>query len=346
MSILAKKYFSDEKAAFRHLESLLWPEGPVCPHCGTVDNAGRLEGVRSKPSKKNPEGALRHGLWKCYSKECRKQFTVKVKTVFEDAHLPLHKMLQAVHLLCSSKKGFSAHQLSRILECDYKSAWFLAHRIREAMRDGVLAPMGGAGQIIESDETYYGSLADVPKQRTGGAHKNIVLTLVERGGVARSFHVDSTSIADIAPILRQNIRRESGLMTDEAPHYKSLGREFKGGHDAVNHGRDEYVRYEADKTITTNTVEGYYSIFKRGMKGVYQHCKEKHLHRYLSEFDFRYSNRVALGVDDQARTNKALKGISGKRLTYRGPVAVDIPSKDKPWRHPRFKARKSKSPPK
>jgi transposase-like protein len=320
MSILAKKWFRDEAAAFRHLEGLLWPEGPVCPHCGTVGKAGRLEGVRSKPSKKHPEGPIRHGLWKCYSKECRKQFTVRVKTIFEDAHLPLHKMLQAVHLLCSSKKGFSALQLKRILEVDYKSAWFLAHRIREAMRDGVLAPMGGAGKVVESDETYIGRLADVPKQRTGGAHKNIVLTLVERGGTARSFHVDSTSIADIAPILRQNIRRESRLHTDEARHYMEVGREY-AEHGAVNHGREEYARGD----ITTNTVEGYYSIFKRGMKGVYQHCKEKHLHRYLSEFDFRYNNRSALGVDDQDRADKALKGITGKRLTYRGPVAVDIP---------------------
>jgi transposase-like protein len=320
MSILAKKYFRDEAAAFRHLESLLWPEGPICPHCGTVDNAGRLEGVRGKPSKKNPEGALRHGLWKCRSRECRKQFTVKVGTVFEDAHLPLFKMLQAVHLLCSSKKGFSAHQLSRILECDYKSAWFLAHRIREAMRDGVLAPMGGNGKTVEADETFIGRLSDVPMQRGGQAHKNTVLTLVERGGSARSFHIEGTSVADIAPILRQNIRRESRLHTDEARYYKEVGREY-AEHGSVNHSRDEYVRGD----ITTNTVEGYYSIFKRGMKGVYQHCKEKHLHRYLSEFDFRYSNRVALGVDDQDRAVKALKGITGKRLTYRGPDPVDIP---------------------
>jgi transposase-like protein len=331
MSILAKKYFRDEAAAFQHLESLLWPSGPICPHCGTVDNAGRLEGVRGKPSKKNPEGAIRHGLWKCRSKECRKQFTVKVGTVFEDAHLPLHVMLQAVHLLCSSKKGFSAHQLSRILEVDYKSAWFLAHRIREAMRDGVLAPMGGAGKVVETDETYIGRLEGMPKPRWGGgAHKNIVLTLVERGGSARSFHIDSTSIANIAPILRQNIRRESGLMTDEVRHYMEPGREF-ASHDAVNHTDKEYVRMEYPltgdpaKTITTNTVEGYYSIFKRGLKGVYQHCAEKHLHRYLSEFDFRYSNRVALGVDDQDRAEKALKGITGKRLTYRGPSSFEAP---------------------
>jgi transposase-like protein len=324
MSILTKKYFRDEAAAFQHLESLLWPEGPVCPHCGTIGNAGRLEGVRGKPSKKNPEGAVRHGLWKCRSKECRKQFTVKVGTVFEDAHLPLHKMLQAVHLLCSSKKGFSAHQLHRILEVDYKSAWFLAHRIREAMRDGVLAPMGGAGQIIEADETYIGRLKGQPVRNGGSTHKNTVLTLVERGGSARSFHIDSATIAQIAPILRQNASRKSRLMTDEANIYKEVGREYDT-HDAVNHKSKEYVRYGAKfpemtlDVITTNTVEGFYSIFKRGMKGIYQHCSEKHLHRYLSEFDFRYSNRIALGVDDQDRAEKALKGIAGKRLTYRSP---------------------------
>lgn len=313
MSILAKRYFSNETAAFRHLEKLLWPQGPVCPHCGTVDNAGRLEGVRGKKSEKNPEGAIRYGLWKCRSRECRKQFTVKVGTVFESAHLPLHKMLQAVHLLCSSKKGFSAHQLSRILECDYKSAWFLAHRIREAMRDGVLAPMGGNGKTVELDETYIGNIKGEPKRR-GFGHKNAVLTLVERGGVARSFHIESASVANIAPIIRQNIRRESNLNTDEAKFYREVGREY-ASHESVNHTREEYVRGE----VTTNTVEGYYSVFKRGMKGVYQHCGEKHLHRYLSEFDFRYNNRIALGVDDQDRAAKALKGIAGKRLTYRSP---------------------------
>jgi transposase-like protein len=339
MSILNKKCFQSEPAAFRHLESLLWPQGPVCPHCGTVGNAGRLEGVRGKPSKKNPDGPIRHGLWKCRSKECRKQFTVKVGTVFEDAHLPLHKMLQAVHLLCSSKKGFSSHQLSRILEVDYKSAWFLSHRIREAMRDGVLAPMGGAGKVVETDETFIGRVVGVPMSY-GYAHKNVVLTLVERGGSARSFHIDSASIANIMPIIRQNVRRESHFMTDEARHYKEVGREFKDGHDAVNHSKDEYVRYRnvvTDKlntdgkpvvettVITTNTVEGFYSIFKRGMKGIYQHCAEKHLHRYLSEFDFRYSNRIALGVDDQDRADKALKGIAGKRLTYRSPPDHQLP---------------------
>jgi transposase-like protein len=197
---------------------------------------------------------------------------------------------------------------------DYKSAWFLAHRIREGMRDGVLAPMGGADKPVEADETFIGRITGVPYSR-GTAHKNVVLTLVERGGAARSFHIDSTSIADIAPIVRQNVRRESRFMTDEARHYMELGREF-AEHGAVNHAKEEYARGD----ITTNTVEGYYSIFKRGMKGVYQHCAEKHLHRYLSEFDFRYSNRVALGVDDQVRAEKALQGIVGKRLTYRSPT--------------------------
>jgi hypothetical protein len=200
------------------------------------------------------------------------------------------------------------------LEVDYKSAWFLAQRIREAMRDGVLAPMGGAGKIVETDETFIGRITGVPYSR-GTGHKNVVLTLVERGGSARSFHIESTSIADIAPIVRQNVRRESRFMTDEARHYMELGREF-AEHGAVNHAKDEYARGD----ITTNTVEGFYSIFKRGMKGVYHHCREKHLHRYLSEFDFRYNNRSSLGVEDQERAENALKGIVGKRLTYRDPA--------------------------
>jgi transposase-like protein len=279
MSILAKKYFRDEAAAFAHLEGILWPDGTICPHCGTIGKAGRLNGVKGK------NGKVRHGLWKCYSKECRKQFTVRVKTVFESAHIPLHKMLQAVYLLCSSKKGISAHQLHRALEVDYKSAWFLAHRIREAMRDGVLAPMGGAGGVVEADETYIGKLEGHEKQRVrGGAAKNMVVTLVERGGSARSFHTGGHSIADVVPIVRENIRRESRLMTDAAMHYRSVGKEF-AEHGHVEHSDGEYVRGD----IHTNTVEGYYSIFKRGMKGVYQHCKEKHLHRYLAEYDFRYS---------------------------------------------------------
>jgi transposase-like protein len=300
MSILSKSYFKNEAAAFKHLEQLLWANGVVCPHCGVVDRASRMKGK-----------ATRVGLWKCYA--CRKQFTVKIGTVFEAAHIPLHKMLQAVYLMTSSKKGISAHQVHRTLEITYKSAWFLCHRIREAMRVGGLAPMGGPGSIVEADETFIGRREGiVGKKALGWAHKNVVLTLVQRGGSARSFHVASTSIADVVPLVRENIRDESRLVTDEARHYMAVGQEFEG-HDAVNHSAYEWKRGD----VHTNTVEGYYSIFKRGMKGVYQHCKEKHLHRYLSEFDFRYNNRVGLGVGDEVRTERALKGITGKRLTYR-----------------------------
>ncbi len=307
MSMLSKKYFHDEKAAFAHLEASLWNDEVVCPHCGVVDSARRLQGVKDK------KGRVRNGLWKCYAKECRKQFTARVGTVFESAHIPLPKMLQAVYLMTASKKGISAHQLHRTLEITYKSAWFLAHRIREAMRDGTLSPMGGAGGIVEVDETYIGKQAGHAKAK-GAAHKNIVLTLVERGGRARSHHISSFGLAEVVPIVRTNVRRESRLMSDEARQYVGIGQEF-AEHGAVNHGEYEWGRGD----IHTNTVEGYYSIFKRGMKGVYQHCSEKHLHRYLAEFDFRYSNRVALGIDDKGRADRALKGIAGKRLTYRGP---------------------------
>ena len=312
MSVLSKPYFHDEEAAFAHLEAVLWPDGPVCPHCGGVD---RISKIKANPSKR-----VRYGLHKCG--QCGKQFTVKVGTVFEHGRIPLHKFLQAVHLMCSSKKGISAHQLHRVLEVQYKTAWFLAHRIREAMRSGDLSPMGGSGKIVEADETFIGRLEGIPKperrgKRGGGgaqSYKNTVLTLVERGGRARSFHVESTRVADIVPVVRENIARESRFMTDEARFYVGVGQEFSE-HGSVEHSRDEYVRGD----IHTNTVEGYYSIFKRGMKGVYQHCKEKHLHRYLAEFDFRYSNRSALGVEDQERAGLALEGMKGKRLTYRQP---------------------------
>jgi transposase-like protein len=308
MSLLSKLYFHNEAAAFEHLEKTLWGAEPVCPHCGSLGKATKLQGT-----------AHRLGVWKCNVKECRKQFTVKVGTVFEHGRIPLHKMLQAVYLMTSSKKGISAHQLHRTLEVTYKTAWFLAHRIREAMRDGSLSPLGGNGVVVESDETFIGRLPDVPVQ-AGAAHKMVVLTLVERGGRARSFHVDSTSVAQIIPIVRANIDRESELMTDAASWYKFANKDGHfTSHDRVDHTHDEYVRYEGERVIHTNTVEGFYSIFKRGMKGVYQHCSEKHLHRYLAEFDFRYSNRVALGVNDPARAEKARKGVVGKRLTYRNP---------------------------
>lgn len=311
MSVLSRPYFHDEAAAFEHVEGILWPQGVVCRHCGSMEKHYRLAGVRSKASKKNPHGVERHGLYKCA--DCRKQFTVRMGTIFEETHLPLHKWLQAIHLMCSSKKGISAHQMHRVLECTYKTAWFLCHRIREAMRSGDMTPLGGAGRVVEADETYIGRLYGSPA-KGGTAHKNTVLTLVERRGRARSFHIDSAKVKTVMPIVRANIAKETAMMTDEWGGYRYLGDEF-ASHDTVNHSKDEYVR----GSVHTNTVEGYYSIFKRGMKGVYQHCAEHHLHRYLAEFDFRYSNRIALGIDDGVRSVVALMGFKGRRLTYRGP---------------------------
>jgi len=313
MSVLSRPYFHDEAAAFEHVEMILWPHGPVCHHCGSMEQHYRLKGVRTKASKKNPHGVERHGLLKC--SDCRKQFTVRMGTIFEETHLPLHKWLQAIHLMCSSKKGISAHQMHRVLECTYKTAWFLCHRIREAMRSDHSTPMGGNGKVVEADETYIGRLGGQPVRRGGGSHKNTVLTLVERGGEARSFHVESATVKKVMPIVRANIARETAMMTDEWGGYRYLGDEF-ASHETVVHSKDEYVR----GNVHTNSVEGFYSIFKRGMKGVYQHCAEHHLHRYLAEFDFRYSNRIAMGIDDGVRAVKALAGVKGKRLTYRQPA--------------------------
>jgi len=311
MSVLSQPRFHDEAKAFEYLESMIWADGIVCPHCGVIGGrVYKLDGVRGKPSKKSPEGAIRFGLKKCG--ECRKQFTAKVGTVFEDAKLPLHIMLQAVHLMVSSKKGISSHQLSRVLEIQYNSAWFLSHRIREAMREGSLAPFGSGGGAVEVDETYIGKRKGAGNPKGGHAHKMAVLALVDRDtGKCRMFNVENGSGKLIQPIVLNNLAREARLMTDEATMYRSIGRQF-AEHSAVNHQRKEYARGD----VTTNTVEGAFSIFKRGMKGVYQHCGEQHLHRYLAEFEFRYSHRIATGVDDRARANLALAGIVGKRLTY------------------------------
>lgn len=317
MSVLSSPHFHDEAKAFEFLESIVWAGGVTCPHCGV--HGGRvydLSGVRTKPSKKNPEGKVRFGLKKCG--ECRQQFTAKVGTVFEHARLPLTKMLQAVHLMVSSKKGISAHQLSRVLEVQYKSAWFLAHRIREAMRSGDLAqPFGSGGGAVEVDETYFGIKAGYKVQK-GTAHKMGVLALVDREtGTMRSFTFDKARADEIHPIVLSNISREARLMTDEAKMYKKIGRQF-AEHGTTTHAAFQYVDL-VDRTIHTNTVEGAFSIFKRGMKGVYQHCSEQHLHRYLAEFEFRYNTRVANGFDDRARSVEAVKGIVGKRLTYARP---------------------------
>jgi transposase-like protein len=301
VSILSEPHFHNEDAAFERLEAIVWPNGPVCPKCGNCEQ-NRITRVTG--------ATARTGLRRCL--ECKKQFTVKVGTVFESAHVPLHKWFQAAHLLASSKKGISAHQLHRTLQVTYKTAWFMAHRLREAMRAGELAPMGGAGGIVEVDETFIGREPGKEKKRAYH-HKMKVLALVDRAtGQARSMVVDNLKPATIAPILRENMMTEARLATDEAGHYLHIGREF-AAHGVVRHGRDEYVIGE----VHTNTIEGYFSIFKRGMKGVYQHCAKKHLHRYLAEFDFRYNNRIALGVGDVERSELALAGIVGKRLTYR-----------------------------
>ena len=311
MFVLSQPHMYDEAAAFAHVEEMLWPNGPVCPHC---QNNGEkkiyvLEGVRTKPSKKFPEGKKRHGLKKCG--KCRKQFTVRIGTIFEESHIALHLWLQAIHLMCSSKKGISSNQLHRTLGITLKSAWFLSHRIREAMRSGDFkTPLGGAGKQVESDETYFGNKKGAKKKR-GYGHKMAALSLVERGGDVRSFKIDRSNVATIKPIVDANLDHESQLMTDEAKIYGPIGKAFKH-HFTVEHGKGEYVRGQ----VHTNTLEGFYSIFKRGMKGVYQHCDEKHLHRYLAEFDFRYNNRVARGVDDKARAATALLGAKGKRLKY------------------------------
>jgi transposase-like protein len=306
-SIFSAPHFNEEAAAYAYVEARLWANGRVCPHCGVVDRSGALKGKSD-----------RIGLYKCYA--CRKKFSVKVGTIFESSHIQLRDWLTAIHLICSSKKGVSSNQIHRTLGITLKSAWFMSHRIREAMRSGDLSPLGGAGATVEIDETVIGRQEGSPPRKglNGNQFRNIVLTLVERGGAARSWHVDGTTVGTLMPIIRANVAKETAVMTDTASWYKNLNKDSDyTSHDAVNHTAHEYGRYEGKKVITTNTVEGYYSIFKRGMKGVYQHCGERHLHRYLAEFDFRYSNRVRLGVDDVERADRALKGVVGKRLTYR-----------------------------
>jgi transposase-like protein len=308
-SALHNPIFADATKARNWLENLLWADGRTCGYCGVVDES---TGLPTRP-----------GYYQCNA--CRKQFTVMVGTVFERSHIPLNKWLMAAFLLCASKKGISAHQMHRMLGITYKSAWFMMHRLREAMApSGKPGPMGGEGKVVEADETYLGKRdgkKGKPDTFVSGfgwmSHPRIdnqrkIVALVERGGPARSFVVNRVNKKTVSKILFTNADRKSTLMTDEAAFYKAPGAHF-ADHQSVNHSEYEYARGNA----TTNTVEGFFSIFKRGMKGVYQHCSEAHLHRYLAEFDFRYSNRAALEIDDQDRAKKALKGITGKRLTYR-----------------------------
>jgi transposase-like protein len=297
---LQSPVFTDETKAREWLEARVWANGRICPHCGEVDNSTALQGKAHRP-----------GVYQC--KACREQFTVTVGTVMERSKIPLSKWLMALYLMTSSKKGMSAHQMHRMLGVSYKSTWFMCHRLREAMKDyGSFSPMGGEGKTVEADETYIGRNSQPRKNARGGAHKNKVFALVERGGSARAFHVDDVKAATLRDILVRHVDRKSALMTDEAAWYTATGREF-AKHEAVNHREEEYVR----GNVHTNTIEGFFSIFKRGMKGVYQHCSEDHLHRYLTEFSFRYSHRAKLGFDDVACANALAAGIVGKRLTYR-----------------------------
>ena len=311
-SKFADPKFSNEAAARQWFEDARWPQGPICPHCKSDKHYA----------------TKKEGRYRCAAKECRKDFTVMTGTVMERSHTKLIQWAAAFHLLASSKKGISAHQLHRELGCQYNTAWFIHHRVMEAMRRGSLdaTPMGGAGKVVEADETYYGNLPEAKKRthRTDGrpvsgkkqgiGHKRAIVSLVERGGQVRSFHVPTAHLDTVAKIVRENVAKESRLHTDESRLYWTVGKEF-AAHEKVNHARKEYARGD----VTTNTIESYFSIFKRGMRGVYQHCDEKHLHRYLAEFDFRYNNRMSLGYSDDDRAIAAVRGGEGKRLTYHQP---------------------------
>src|SRR6185369_800380 len=306
-SVLSDLRFHSEKAAFDYVEKQLWPHGPTCPHCGEAERLGRLEGVMSKPSKKHPEGVEKIGLWKCYG--CRGQFTVRMGTIFEDSHLPLRLWLQAIHLLCASKKGISTRQLQRMLGCGMKTAWHLGHRIRFAMAPGGdVGPLGGAGKIVEADETALTTSRKTKKPV--GQHrrkpKAIVLSLVERGGHIRSVVLDHRGVARH---LRKMVHQDSKLVTDKAQYYKFPP---VADHESVDHSKLEWTRGE----VHVNTLEGFFSVVKRGLVGVYQHVDSKHLDRYLAEFDFRQNTRVALDFNDVQREAAAIQSTKGKRLTY------------------------------
>lgn len=306
-SILSAPYFHIEAAAYEFIEARIWPNGPVCPHCGGIERNRKLGGK-----------STRIGTYKCY--DCRKPFTVKVGTIFEASHIPMNVWLQAIFLVASSKKGVSSNQIHRMLGISLKSAWFMTHRIREAMRSGDFTPFGAGGGVVEVDETYIGRdksiKPDGMKKGRGFHHKNKILALVDRNTKqARSFVVDDVKATTVAPIVRENLAKEARLITDESRIYVKVGREFEGGHNIVNHLHGEYVSRD-DSAVHTNTIEGFFSVFKRGMKGVYQHCDHSHLHRYVAEFDFRYNNRTALGVADHERAERILAGVVGRRLTY------------------------------
>ena len=291
--------FNDEDAAREHLESIYWPNGPVCPHCGGTDRNSKLNGESHRP-----------GLYFCG--DCRSQFTVTVGTVFERSKVPLHKWVYATHLMCASKKGISSKQMERMLGVTYKTAWFMTHRIREAMNIEPSGQMGGSGSPVEVDETYWGNVGKHKPGSRGFNHKMKVVTLVERDGTKQSFHVTNVNAATLRPIMQKHIDQKARLMTDEAGVYKKVGKEF-GSHEIVNHTAKEYARDD----VTTNTVESSFSILKRGLYGTFHSVSEQHLQRYATEFDFRWNTRQKLGFNDSDRAEVALKNIGGKRLTYR-----------------------------
>jgi transposase-like protein len=316
MADLTAPMFTDEVAARAHLEAIRWPNGPFCPHCGETENVTRLDGK-----------SHRAGLLQCNS--CREHFTVTVGTVMERSHIPLHKWVLGFHLMAASKKGISTHQLHRMLGITYKSAWFMAHRIRAAMTDPNPDPIGGEGKVIEADETYYGKVeTPVPSEQRKGRpylkrdpskQKRPIVALVERGGEVRAVHMPKVTAENVGEVLKKHADPKSRLHTDESNLYPKVGAEF-AAHETVKHSAGEYARGPKGlDRIHTNSIEGFFGVFKRGMRGVYQHCGEQHLQRYLNEFSFRHNNRSKLGVEDRERAVLAIKGIEGKRLTYRGP---------------------------
>lgn len=297
-SVFSAKHFNDEAAAYAFVEAHLWADGRICPHCGVVDRSGALKGKSN-----------RIGLYKCYA--CRKPFTVKVGTIFEASHIQMRDWLAAIHLICSSKKGISSNQLSRTLGITLKSAWFMSHRIREAFKPGRQTPFGGNGETVEMDEMYVGKTLS-QAGRHPRMNKNAVVSLVERGGRMRSLYMPVMLQRDVRDVVKHHVSPEANLNTDESNLYFGI-ENWVASHETVNHSKDEYARGK----VTTNTVEGAFGLFKRGMVGTYQHCGVQHLQRYFNEFDFRYSNRKALGIEDEGRAVLALKGAAGKRLTYR-----------------------------
>jgi transposase-like protein len=304
--------YDEEDKARKFFEAQRWPDGkPVCPFCGEIDNATELPPIANKP-KISGEITYRKGVWKCKAPHCRKQFTVRMGTIFESSHIPLATWLKALHLMCASKKGISSHQIHRMLGVTYKAAWFMTHRIRLAMkREPLRSKLSGT---VEVDETYVGG----KKRGLQGVKSNkaAVVSLVERGGNVRSFHREKVTSATLKEVLRENVAADSHVMTDDFGGYRGLGKEFRR-HSTIRHKWKVYSRREGDMIISTNTIEGFFAILKRGVNGVFHHVGRNHLHRYLSEFDFRYNARF---VNDGERTLLALKGIEGKRLTYKQPI--------------------------